>query len=577
MPQKPIRAAEAAAIIESAWEAYVAEFQRLTRRARERFGVQDWVGLQEDARARLDLYTQAVHGAIADLDTLLGPDLRVRLTWAALKAAFVDRASRRGDAELAETFFNSITRRLFVTVGVDPRIEFVTPALDRESPRQDVASVTTTIHVGPSLEEAAARLLDTLDGLVPFEDRSRDTRLVARAIADASGGHPVASLEFARAPFFRNKGAYLVGRAHTLAEAVPVAVALVHAPHGVRVDAVLTESDDISVVFSFARSYFLVETGRPAALVAFLRELMPRKPVAELYASIGHNKHGKTEFYRALLAHLEGSDDRFEIAPGARGMVMVVFTLPGFDAVFKIIRDRFEPPKTATREEVREKYRLVFRHDRAGRLVDAQEFEHLKFERRRFTPELLAELAAKAPDSVEITPTDVHFSHLYTERRLTPLDLYVRTAPPGRARAAVLDYGQALRDLAASNVFPGDLLIKNFGVSRHGRVIFYDYDELCLLSECRFRRLPPPRDLDDELASEPWFHVGPNDVFPEEFLTFLGLSGGLLHLFAQEHADLLRAEFWTAMQGEHEAGRLPDLWPYPAGRRVRGGRDQVVG
>jgi isocitrate dehydrogenase kinase/phosphatase len=566
----PVRAAEAAALIEDAWAGYIADFQALTRRARTRFGHRDWAGVQHDGAARLDLYTQAVQRAIAGLDVRLGGALHVRDTWTRLKTAFVERVESRLDAELAETFFNSITRRLLVTVGVDPGIEFVTTALDRPSSRHEDAPVTIAIQAADRLDRAVSVLLDSLADIAPFQDRTRDAVLVSQVLARAAGGHPILTLEFARAPFFRNKGAYLIGRVHTLASTVPVSIALVNTPGGIRTDAVLTETDHISVVFSFAHSYFFVETGNPAALVAFLRELMPRKPVSELYASIGHNKHGKTEFYRALLAHLDGADDRFEIAPGARGMVMVVFTLPGFDAVFKIIRDRFEPPKTATRQDVREKYRLVSRHDRAGRLVDAQEFEHLEFDRRRFAPELLDELQAKASDAVEITPEAVHFRHLYTERRLTPLDLYIRTAAPGLARSAVLDYGQALRELAASDVFPGDLLIKNFGVSRHGRVIFYDYDELCRLSECRFRRLPTPHNLDEELAAEPWFHVGEHDVFPEEFLTFIGLTGGLQHLFAREHGDLLRPEFWTAMQEEHAAGRLPDLWPYPAEARLKG-------
>ena len=566
----PGSARAAAAIIERAWVAHADDFHRLTCRARTRYGARDWSGTQDDAAARLDLYNHSVGTAIDELQALLGDALRATSTWGALKREFVALVVQRDDAELAETFFNSITRRIFVTVGVDPRIEFVTTALEFPvGPRLDHEAVTATTPVGESLEHAVARVLGSFTTTAPFESLPRDARRVAAALAEAAGGHWITSLEFARAPFFRHKEAYLVGRAHTLASSVPLAIAVLNAPGGMRVDAVLTEADDISIVFSFARSYFMVETACPAALVGFLRELMPRKPVSELYASIGQNRHGKTEFYRALLGYLVNSDDRFEIAPGARGMVMVVFTLPGFDVVFKIIRDRFEPPKTTTREGVREKYRLVFRHDRAGRLVDAQEFEHLQFERSRFSPELLDELATKAGGTVEITDTTVHFTHLYTERRLTPLDLYVRTAPPGAARAAVMDYGQALRELAASNVFPGDLLLKNFGVSRHGRVIFYDYDELCLLSECRFRRLPPSRDLDDDVSAEPWFHVRENDIFPEEFLPFLGLDDGLRHLFVLEHGDLLEPGFWIAMQEEHGAGRLPDVWPYPASKRLR--------
>lgn len=571
MPTSPAGslAHEAAAVLERSWNDYIEEFQRLTRRAREHFDARNWQAVQREAAARLALYADVVGAAIRGVEALLGEQARERARWTALRRAYFRRVARRSDAELAETFFNSVTRRLFGTVGVDRDIEFVTSDLEAmPAPPADHPPVTLTFPVAGRLERAVGQLLTWSRGPGPFRRFEADVRAVTEEIAAAAAGHPVATLEFARAPFFRNKGAYLVGRAHTLAGSVPVAIALVNAPGGVAVDAVLTEVDDISIVFSFARSYFLVETACPSALVAFLRQLMPRKPVSELYASIGHNKHGKTEFYRALLSHLEASDERFEIAPGARGMVMVVFTMPGFDAVFKIIRDRFEPPKTATRADVREKYALVFRHDRAGRLVDAQEFEHLKFDRARFSPELLEELAAKAGDTVTVDDDSVALEHLYTERRLTPLDLFLRTAPPALARAAVVDYGQAIRDLAASNIFPGDLLLKNFGVTRHGRVIFYDYDELCLLSECRFRALPAARTLDDELSSEPWFHVDDRDVFPEEFLTFLGLAGGLRDLFVQVHGDLLTPAFWLGMQEEHRAGRLPDIWPYPPTRRL---------
>lgn len=562
-------AREAAAGIEQGWMAYAGEFQRLTRRARDHFDERNWAGIQQDSTARLGLYTGVLAEVIRDLESRLGAQARVREGWPGLRRAYFERVAGRSDAELAETFFNSVTRRLFNTVGVDHDIEFVTSALaEPPSPRVDQSAVTVSVPATPSLARAVEQVLAIGRWRSPFRRFEGDVAAVAGELSATAAGHPVIALEFARTPFLRNKGAYLVGRLHTLAGTAPVAIALVNTPSGVAVDAVLTAEDDISIVFSFSHSYFLVETACPSALVAFLRELMPRKPVSELYASIGHNKHGKTEFYRALLSHLEATDDRFEIAPGARGMVMVVFTMPGFDAVFKIIRDRFEPPKTATRAGVREKYAFVFGHDRAGRLVDAQEFEHLKFDRRRFSPALLDELVAKAAGSVVVEDHSVAFEHVYTERRLTPLDLYLGSAPPALARAAVIDYGLAIRDLAASNIFPGDLLVKNFGVSRHGRVIFYDYDELCLLSECRFRRLPPPRSYDDEISAEPWFHVDDRDVFPEELLTFLGLRGGLRDLFAQAHADLLAPDFWIAMQEEHRAGHLPDIWPYPSSRRL---------
>ena len=384
-----------------------------------------------------------------------------------------------------------------------------------------------------------ARLLDHHRFACGYEDLGRDATLIAREL-DATDRAPVEALETARALFFRNKGAYLVGRAWRRGGGShPVVIALANPRGRVAADAVLLTEDEASIVFSFTRSYFFVDTDRPRELVAFLRSLMPRKPVSELYDAIGHNKHGKTELYRALLAHIQASDDHFEIAAGQRGMVMAVFTLPSYDLVFKMIRDRFPPPKTATRREVMKKYELVFRHDRAGRLVDAREFEHLEFEKRRFSEALLEELRTETAGSVEIGDDTVVLHHLYTERRLRPLDLYLRESTPAEGRVAILDYGEAIRDLARSNIFPGDMLLKNFGVTRHGRIVFYDYDELAVLTDCRFREVPRARYDDEEMSGEPWFFVGENDVFPEEFLPFLGLQGEPREAFLARHSDLL--------------------------------------
>jgi isocitrate dehydrogenase kinase/phosphatase len=368
--------------------------------------------------------------------------------------------------------------------------------------------------------------------------------------------------------FYRGKGAYLVGRLRRAGERTPIALAIRHPATGLRLDAALLTEDEVSILFSFTRSYFHVDVDRPHELIVFLRSILPHKPVAELYISIGYNKHGKTELYRDLLRHLQTTDDQFQPAPGDKGMVMAVFTLPSLEVVFKIIRDKFDYPKTATRQEVMEKYQLVFKHDRAGRLVDAQEFEHLSFDRARFAPALLDEFRAVAGDSVRVTGDRVVIRHLYTERRMTPLNLYLRQATGAEAREAVLDYGQAVKDLAATNTFPGDMLLKNFGVTRHGRVIFYDYDELCRVTDCRFRDLPRASGDDEEFSAEPWFYVGPNDIFPEEFIRFLGFPDHLRKVFLDAHSDLLRADFWRELQARLNAGEIVDIYPYRHGRRL---------
>ncbi|HYV84599.1 MAG TPA: bifunctional isocitrate dehydrogenase kinase/phosphatase [Patescibacteria group bacterium] len=561
--------AEGASIIAGAFQSYRDRFGTLTCRARRRFEERDWAGAQQDSVARLDLYGEVVDEGLGRLFALLGSRLEDRPTWTAVRTAYETLIAGRADAELAETFFNSFARRIFHTIGVDPGIEFVAPAASRLR-HEPPWSHTVVFRPAGSLPDMTRRLLMQFPFAGGYDDLDGDSRLLAQVVTAQLEGRAVESIELSGSVFYRNKGAYLVGQVRAAGSTVPLVVALTNPGGRVVVDAVLTSADEVSIVFSFARSYFFVEMDRPGEMVDWLLSIMPLKPVSELYAAIGFNKHGKTELYRSLLHRLATTDDHFEFAPGQRGMVMCVFTLPGFDVVFKVIRDRFEPPKTVTHEEVRDKYRLVFRHDRAGRLVDAQEFEHLVFDVRRFAEPLLVELLAQASERVAVRDGRVVITHLYTERRLRPLDVYLREAGPAEARAAVVDYGQVLKDLAATNIFPGDMLLKNFGVSRHGRLIFYDYEELCRLTDCHFRILPEPRDDWEDGGAEPWFHVGERDIFPEEFRSFLGLKGDLLETFLKHHADLLSVPFWHRMQEQLQRGEIVDIYPYPAARRLHG-------
>jgi isocitrate dehydrogenase kinase/phosphatase len=216
-----------------------------------------------------------------------------------------------------------------------------------------------------------------------------------------------------------------------------------------------------------------------------------------------------------------------------------------------------------------DKYHFVFVRDRVGRLADAQEFEHLEFPRRCFPDDLLEYLLGVAGTTIRVEGDRVIVRHLYTERRVTPLNLFLLEANQESAREAVLDYGNAIKDLAAANIFTGDMLLKNFGVTRNGRVICYDYDELCLLSECRFRRLPEPRSIEEEFAAEPWFHVGDMDVFPEEFRAFLVPPGRVREAFLAAHGDLLDVEFWQRLQDRLARGEIFDVFPYRRSELLR--------
>ncbi len=562
----------AARTVYASFRAFLEKFDAITRRAGARFAERDWIGGATDARERLDLYNLVLDAALAALRELIGERFGDDGLWSAVKRQYLFEISEEPNPELAETFYNSVTRRVFHTVGVNAEIEFVSlePSVH---PREPGTGVIERYEGGAPTATLIARILDDFRSDAPFADLDGDARLVADRVEAYLGsilGSPrIDAVEMARPVFFRNKAAYLVGRVRSGTHLVPLVVPLVHPDGGVRVDAVLNNEAEVSILFSFTRSYFHVETASPRELIAFLKSILPLKPVAELYISLGYNRHGKTELYRNLRRHMTQSDERFQIAAGDRGMVMLVFTLPFYDFVFKVIRDCFDFPKSATRDHVLDRYRMVFVRDRVGRLVEAQEFEHLKFRRAMFAPDLLDELLAGASQTTRLEGESVDLGHVYTERKVTPLNLYLREAGPEAARRAVVDYGNAIKELAAANIFPGDFLLKNFGVTRHGRVVFYDYDELCLLTDCRFRRIPPARRDEDELSDEVWFAVAENDVFPEEFRRFLGLAGDLREVFERHHADLFTVEFWSEMSDRHRRGEIMDFFPYPEVRRLR--------
>ncbi|NNC93219.1 MAG: bifunctional isocitrate dehydrogenase kinase/phosphatase [Acidimicrobiia bacterium] len=561
---------EAADLILDCFVEYMTRFEENTGRSRERFETQDWVGAHRDAVERLELYPTVVAEVRSRLGELLGDRVIDRALWSRIRAAYSVHLSERDVWEIGETFYNSVTRQVFVTTGVDPQVEFVSTDFVKPPTRPQR-------HVYYRYDRAASpqRLVEAILTDFRFQVLYEDIRRDARRVGDEIEAHLVQQgdpgllerAEMIDAVFYREQGAYLVGRLYRGARLIPFVLALRNHRGVVIVDAVLLDGDAVSILFSFTRSHFHVRTRRPYELVEFLHTLMPRKRSSELYSAIGFHKHSKTELFREILTHLESTEERFDYAPGARGLVMVVFTMPGLDLVFKMLRDRFGAPKKTTPRSVKEKYDLVFKHDRAGRLIDAHSFEHLQLDRRHFTDELLDGLAAECANTVRVEGETVVIDHVYIERRVMPLDIHVRSVPNDEAIPAVLDYGRAIKDLASSNVFPGDLLLKNFGLTRHGRVVFYDYDELMRVSECVFRELPEP-DPGDELAEIPMFGVGPNDLFPEEFRSFLGLPRPLREVFESEHANLFTADYWKHTQQRITSGEIIEVLPYAEEERL---------
>jgi isocitrate dehydrogenase kinase/phosphatase len=558
-------ATECAHLIVAAFADYNAQFRQITRRAPWRFDARDSKGSQRDAVERIELYDRLVSQTIAELRLKLGERALDRALWADIRAQFAALIEALPDTEFTKTFFSSITRQLYGTVGVAPEIEFVATDLDPLGKVNSAVGTNTYINHGSLL-----LLFEDVLGDVRFHSAWHDfdrsvayvTTEVTRFLKENKERRAVAKVEIIRPVFYQVARAYIVGRVVVRDRLVPLVIALKNTDNGVLVDAVMMSEGDVSIVFSFTKSYFHVDLERVAEAVLFLKSIMPRKPVSELFTVLGRAKQGKTERYRELMRHLEQTQDQFVHAAGERGLVMVCFTLASFDVVFKIIRDRFPAPKNVLREEVKAKYQLVFKHDRAGRLVDAQEFKQLKFRKSLFAPELLEELRAETALTVHEQGDDLIFDHMYIERRMTPLNLFLRTSTEAAAERAVLDYGQCIRDLAYTNIFAGDLLLKNFGVTRHGRVIFYDYDELCQITDCRFRDLPQASNLEDEMRGETWFYVADNDVFPETFINFLAFSDIQRAAFMHVHEEILHAAFWRGVQDRLAEGEVLEVLPY---------------
>ena len=558
--------AEIARQILLGFDDYREHFRLITEGARARFERAQWQDAQRASAARINLYEQKVGETARTLRSAFDAQRLLDVTrWPRIKGEYIQLINPRFDDELSETWYNSIFCALFSHDCISDSTMFIHTT--RPSDRAQRMAQTRRYHPAGDLRGVLEQILDDFAFDVPYGDRAGDLqRLEAQlqlCLPDWVCKDPALTVELFSSVLYRNKGAYLVGCLFTRDEQWPLVIPLLHREgDGLVADALITDEAEVSIIFSFTRSYFMVGVPIPAEFVGFLKRILPGKHIAELYTSIGFYKHGKSEFYRALIGHLASTDDRFVMAPGVRGMVMSVFTLPGFNTVFKIIKDRFSHAKNVSRATVIEKYRLVKSVDRVGRMADTQEFADFRFPVAKFEPECLAELLEVAPSTVEVQGETVLVRHCWTERRMTPLNIYVENASERQVHEALEDYGLAIKQLAAANIFPGDMLLKNFGVTRHGRVVFYDYDEICFLTEVNFRYIPEARHPEDEMASEPWYSVGPNDVFPEEFPRFLFADIKQRRLFSALHGELFDADYWKGLQQAISDGKVIDVFPY---------------
>jgi isocitrate dehydrogenase kinase/phosphatase len=577
------RAFDIARVMLEGFDRHYRLFRQASAQAQRRFELSDWHGQQRAQRERIEFYDLRVNEAVARLRAEFNADALSQDTWQQAKLHYIGLLTDHHQPELAETFFNSVTSKLLHRSYFRNEFLFVRPAVSTEYIENDEPASKPTYRAyyptRENLRETLIRIVDNFQLQCPFEDLPRDIDAVLAAM-QSDLKLPLAEwrlranfqIQVLSSLFFRNKGAYLVGKIINGFNELPMCLPILHNETGqLVIDTALFREDELLIVFSFARAYFMVDMEVPSAYVQFLRSLMPRKPRAELYNALGLQKHGKNLFYRDFMAHQRHSSDRFRIAPGIKGMVMLVFDLPSFPYVFKVIKDFYPPQKDTTREQIKGKYLLVKQHDRVGRMADTLEYSNVAFPRARFEEELIAELRHFCPSLIEEDGEMLVIRHLYIERRMIPLNIYLQDASQAgdqeQIERAVVEYGNAIKDLVAANIFPGDMLWKNFGVTRHGKVVFYDYDEIEYITDCNFRRVPAARNEEDEMSGEIWYAVGPKDVFPETFGPFLLGNAAVRDVFMKHHGDLLDAAFWQGHKERIVNGHVHDVFPYEPVKR----------
>jgi isocitrate dehydrogenase kinase/phosphatase len=536
--------------------------------AKRYFEEGNWLAIQHTSTNRIDFYDQRVNEATERLQREYHASTLDEQVWQQVKIHYIALLTDHKQPECAETFFNSVCCRILHRAYFDNKYIFVRPAASTEHIDADPPSYRCYYPSKHGLRKVLIDIILDFDLNRKFAQFHRDLRHVMRIWREhlprplkIEANHQIQVLS---SLFFRNKGAYIVGKVINGNSEYPFAIPILHDRSGLLyLDTVLIEREQLVLLFSANRAYFLVDMEVPSAYVQFLRSMLPNKPKAELYTILGLQKQGKTLFFRDFLHHLKHSSDDFVVAPGIKGLVMLVFTLPSYPYVFKVIKDHIAPPKEIDRAGVKAKYHLVKHHDRVGRMADTLEYSDVAFPRSRFTKELSAELQKLAPSLITEEGDSIIVKHVYIERRMVPLNIFLDTANDAQRRHAMREYGKAIKELAAVNIFPGDLLFKNFGVTRYGRLVFYDYDEIEYMTKCNFRHIPAPRTPEDEMAAEPWYPVGPHDIFPEEFVTFLLTDPRVRRCFMELHRDLLEPEYWQGIQRDIRAGYLEDIFPYP--------------
>jgi len=546
---------------------FYAEFLRLTWAARETFERRDHAAAVANARRRLGLYNATVYPLAEQLRSAFPQLKEQEPLWREIESVYRTKVDGRYEADLALAYLHSAQRRVHhgewkpVAYGFRGSHRVVPPA----------AAVSEyfpcTWPVDPLVMQ---RVLQVAGLAVPFCDPARDAELIARRVNDvlaARGGGGLRAIEMLRAGFFRNRGAYLVGRLVLKgAELKPCIIALVNTPEGLRAEALLHVVPHVHNLCSSTEAPFQVTNRHYHELGAFLHSIMPSRPLGLHYSTIGYYHFSKVAVMNEVRRCLVQERERLSVAPGSPGTVTIAFTSPQLDYVLKVIRDQptsgYKWQRFEGVDAVLAKYKRVHDINRTGSMLDNIVYYNLRLEHAWFESELASELLAAAPNSVQRQGRALVFRYLIAQRKLTPLNVFLEKAPEQKAARAMINLGFCIRNNAAANVFNKDFDARNYGVSRYLKIYLYDYDAVEALTEMKVRT---NRDRCEGEEDVPGWFFEPGEVFlPEEIEAGLRVPDRTLRrAFRAAHADLMTVEYWEALQQALRAGEVPGIHAFP--------------
>ena len=555
------------------FDAYYVESRSIPNFAKAAFERCDPATSLDLSLRRLSVYSISVHGLARRLRESLPSAAEDERFWERIEARYLTLIEGRYESDLAFAYIHSARRMMYE--GMWNPVEY-TFLHHREPVTERSAAVRIDFPITPDLDLAMLvdRILDVPSFEQPWRDRNGDVRAVADRLQTIFRGderQPV-EIQMTDAGFFRNRGAYIVGRiVFDDASATPLILALLNHDAGIYVQAVLAGQADAHNLFSSTLANFHVTNSHYHELAAFLHSVMPTRRLGLHYSTIGFNHVGKVAVMNELREELAEHGEVFATAIGFRGSVAIGFAAPSSDYNLKVIRDipteQYKWGDFPGIRAVLDKYRRVHEIDRTGSMLDNIIYYNLELDPAWFEPELLAELLQDAAESVSLRDDAVILKHLIVQRRVRPLPVFFRNATPEEAREVIVNLGHCIKNNAAANVFNKDLDARNYGVSRYHKVYLFDYDALEPLTHVKVRSNADRFDGEDDVPD--WFYEDGVIFLPEEIETGFRIHDrGLRRLFRDVHGDLLTTGYWERMQGVLERGQVPSIRLYPEQRKL---------